>query len=87
MYVNGVFTTQEQCRLSTFDRSVAETALRFITMTRSCRARGIAVAAGTPQSIDSELVPGVRSRTGSHLSRCFQIQPVSRSGPDLCTHA
>ncbi|WP_327294699.1 class II aldolase/adducin family protein [Streptomyces sp. NBC_01197] len=73
--------------LLTVGQSVAEAAWWFITMERSCQAQLLAMAAGTPYSIDRETALQVREQTGSPLSGWFQLRPlwdqITEEQPDL----
>lgn len=68
-------------------QSVAEAVWWFITLERSCQAQLLAMAAGTPRSIDHETALGVRAQIGSSFAGWFQAQPlwdqITRSDPDL----
>ncbi|WP_432085826.1 class II aldolase/adducin family protein [Streptomyces sp. bgisy095] len=73
--------------LLTVGHSVAEAVWWFVTMERSCQAQLLAMAAGTPQSIDRETALLTRGQLGGHLAGWFQARPlwdqITASDPDL----
>ncbi len=73
--------------LITVGHSVAEAAWWFITMERSSQAQLLAMAAGTPSSIDRDTALLTREQVGGHLAGWFQFQPlwdeITRTDPDL----
>lgn len=73
--------------LLTVGRSVAEAVWWFVTMERSCQAQLLAMAAGTPQSIDRETALLTRGQVGTSIAGWFQARPlwdqITASDPDL----
>ncbi|WP_037568474.1 class II aldolase/adducin family protein [Phaeacidiphilus oryzae] len=73
--------------LLTVGHSVAEAVWWFVTMERSCQAQLLAMAAGTPKSIDRETALITRGQVGTHQAGWFQAQPlwdqITASDPDL----
>lgn len=73
--------------LLTVGHSVAEAVWWFVTMERSCQAQLLAMAAGTPQSIDRETALITRGQVGTSLAGWFQARPlwdqITASDPDL----
>jgi len=62
--------------LLTVGHSVDEAAWWFITMERSCQAQLLAMAAGTPISIDHEMALTTQTQVGYPLAGWFSFQPL-----------
>lgn len=73
--------------LLTVGHSVDEAAWWYITMERSCQAQLLAMAAGTPISIDPEHAAHTQTQIGHHFAGWFSFQPlysvIVREEPDL----
>ncbi len=73
--------------LFTVGHSVEEAAWWFVTMERSAQAQLLAMAAGTPHSINAEDARYTREQIGHHLAGWFSFSPlwdeIVRSDPDL----
>jgi len=73
--------------LLTVGHSVDEAAWWFITMERTCQAQLLAMAAGTPVSIDAEHAELTQTQVGGHFAGWFSFQPlhqtILRDEPDL----
>jgi ribulose-5-phosphate 4-epimerase/fuculose-1-phosphate aldolase len=73
--------------LLTVGHSVDEAAWWYITMERSCQAQLLAMAAGTPISIDPEAAALTQTQIGHHFGGWFSFQPlysvIARDEPDL----
>ena len=73
--------------LLTVGHSVDEAAWWYITMERSCQAQLLAMAAGSPISIDDECAAMTRDQIGHNFAGWFSFQPlyssIVREQPDL----
>jgi ribulose-5-phosphate 4-epimerase/fuculose-1-phosphate aldolase len=62
--------------LITCGHSVGEAAWWFISLERSCQAQLLAMAAGTPISIDDETAEFTRKEVGSHYAGWLSFRPL-----------
>ncbi|MCH6172295.1 class II aldolase/adducin family protein [Pseudonocardia alaniniphila] len=73
--------------LITCGHTVGEAAWWFITLERSCQAQLLAMAAGTPISIDDETAEFTRKEVGSHYAGWLSFRPlwdqITTQQPDL----
>ncbi len=73
--------------LLTAGQSVDEAAWWFVAMERSCQAQLLAMAAGTPISIDHEMALTTQTQVGYPLAGWFSFQPlyqrIVKEQPDL----
>jgi ribulose-5-phosphate 4-epimerase/fuculose-1-phosphate aldolase len=73
--------------LITCGHSVGEAAWWFIILERSCQAQLLAMAAGTPISIDDETAEFTRKEVGSHYAGWLSFRPlwdqITTQQPDL----
>ena len=86
-FLTGKAAIHQNHGLFTVGQSVDEAVFWFLSMDRSCHAQLLAMAAGTPKLIASDMASYTAKQTGFPLAGWFSFQPlwqeICRTDPDL----